>query len=64
MELTEKQKTALEDFAYKVDSEGFGYACENYPIKDEDLSTLICSPVYTAEHIFESLCKEHGIECS
>ncbi len=62
MDLTPKQKTDLESFARKVDTEGFAYACTDYPIEDEDLSGLICSPVSSAEHTFETLCKEHGIE--
>jgi len=59
--LTKQQTKALIDFATSVDMEGFGYACENYYIKDDELYDLICKPVNDARVTFMKLCHENDI---
>ena len=59
--LTRAQIDDLKEFIISVESEGFGYACSNYPLKDFELRQLICNPVCRAEQLFEELCSQYSI---
>jgi len=62
MKLNAAQKSALIAFGLKVSSDGFSYACSDYPIDDPELAKKICAPVQAAEGIYTELIEDNDLQ--